>query len=91
MASAALPYFSPETCVGREPPSLVELEPGGRHACHAAAWPVWQALVAAAAEAGIELAAVSAYRGFAQQEVIWNAKWRGERAVLGVAWIAQWQ
>ena len=85
MASAALPYFSPETCVGREPPSLVELEPGGRHACHAAAWPVWQALVAAAAEAGIELAAVSAYRGFAQQEVIWNAKWRGERAVLNRA------
>jgi LAS superfamily LD-carboxypeptidase LdcB len=46
---------------------------------------VWQALVAAAAKAGIELAAVSAYRSFAQQEAIWNAKWRGERPVLNRA------
>ena len=82
MVPTAFPYLAPEICVGREAPPLVVLEPGGRHACHAAVWPVWQALVAAAAAAGIELAAVSAYRSFAQQEAIWNAKWRGERAVL---------
>ena len=82
MAATELPYFSAETCVGREPPSLVELEPGGRHACHASVWPVWQTLVATAAKVGIELAAVSAYRSFATQEAIWNAKWRGDRPVL---------
>jgi LAS superfamily LD-carboxypeptidase LdcB len=46
---------------------------------------VWQALVAAAAKVGMELAAVSAYRSFATQEAIWNAKWRGERPVLNRA------
>jgi len=46
---------------------------------------VWQALVAAAAKVGMELAAVSAYRSFATQEAIWNAKWRGERLVLNRA------
>lgn len=85
MAATELPCFSPETCVGSDPPSLVELEPSGRHACHAAVWPVWQALVAAAAKVGMELAAVSAYRSFATQEAIWNAKWRGERLVLNRA------
>ena len=82
MVATALPSFPAEICVGLDAPGLVVLEPGGRHACHAAAWPAWQALVAAAAKAGIELAAVSAYRSFVQQEVIWNAKWRGERPVL---------
>lgn len=42
-----------------------------------------RALAAAArAEAGIELAAVSAFRDFERQRTIWNAKWRGERALL---------
>jgi LAS superfamily LD-carboxypeptidase LdcB len=82
MVSKAFPYLAPEICVGCEAPPLVVLELGGRHACHAAVWPVWQALVVAAAKAGIELAAVSAYRSFATQEAIWNAKWRGERPVL---------
>ena len=85
MAATELPNFSAETCVGRDPPSLVELESGGRHACHASVWPLWQALVAAAAKVGMELAAVSAYRSFATQEAIWNAKWRGERPVLNRA------
>ncbi len=82
MAPKVFPYFPAAACVGREPPPLVVLEPGGRHSCHAAAWPAWQALVAAGARAGMELAAVSAYRSFAAQEAIWNAKWRGERVVL---------
>ena len=37
---------------------------------------------AAWAEAGIELAAVSAFRDFERQRAIWNAKWRGERVLL---------
>jgi len=37
---------------------------------------------AAWAEAGIELAAVSAFRDFERQRTIWNAKWRGERVLL---------
>lgn len=37
---------------------------------------------AAWTEAGIELAAVSAFRDFERQRTIWNAKWRGERALL---------
>jgi LAS superfamily LD-carboxypeptidase LdcB len=85
MVSTAFPYFAPVICVGREMPPLVLLEPGGPYSCHVAAWPVWQALVAAAASAGMELAAVSAYRSFATQEAIWNAKWRGERPVLNRA------
>lgn len=82
MTPTALPYFSSDICVGLEAPPLVWLESGKPLACHAAVWPAWQALVAAAAQAGIELAAISAHRSFAAQESIWNAKWRGQRAVL---------
>jgi LAS superfamily LD-carboxypeptidase LdcB len=39
-------------------------------------------LHAAAAEAGIDLLPVSSYRDFERQRLIWNAKFRGERAVL---------
>ncbi|MDQ7990540.1 MAG: M15 family metallopeptidase [Candidatus Dactylopiibacterium sp.] len=37
------------------------------------------ALHAAAAQAGIDLAVASAWRGFVDQARIWQAKWRGER------------
>jgi LAS superfamily LD-carboxypeptidase LdcB len=37
---------------------------------------------AARDEAGIELAAISAFRDFERQRAIWNAKWRGERVLL---------
>ena len=50
--------------------------------CHRDTLVPWQALVRAAAYAGIELAAVSAFRGFEAQLALWNAKWRGERPVL---------
>jgi LAS superfamily LD-carboxypeptidase LdcB len=39
----------------------------------------------AAARAGIDLAVASAFRDFARQRGIWNAKWRGERPVLDAA------
>lgn len=40
------------------------------------------AMRAAAARAGFDLAAASAFRDFARQRELWNAKWRGERPVL---------
>ena len=73
--------FSAAALVGRDECAVVPLG-GSPLRCHSAALGPWQALVAVAARAGIELAAVSAYRSFAAQEAIWNAKWRGERAVL---------
>ena len=42
----------------------------------------WLALRAAAAEAGIELLPGSGFRDFEHQRRIWNAKFRGERALL---------
>ncbi len=39
-------------------------------------------LAAEAATHGIDLAAVSAFRDFERQRVIWNGKFRGERALL---------
>lgn len=39
--------------------------------------------VAAWAEAGVDLVAVSGFRSFARQRSIWNAKMRGERPLLG--------
>jgi LAS superfamily LD-carboxypeptidase LdcB len=50
--------------------------------CHRGVLDSWHGLVRAASRAGIELAAVSVHRGFEAQLAIWNAKWRGERAVL---------
>lgn len=41
-----------------------------------------RALRAAAAAAGIDLEFVSSFREFARQAAIWNAKFRGERALL---------
>jgi len=42
----------------------------------------WRALQQAAREEGFDLQAVSAFRPFSRQLDIWNAKARGERAVL---------
>lgn len=44
--------------------------------------PLLDLAAAARAEAGIELSVVSAFRDFGRQCDIWNAKWRGERALL---------
>lgn len=42
----------------------------------------FRCLRAAAAQAGIDLRAVSAFRDFDRQRAIWNAKFRGERPLL---------
>lgn len=59
---------------------LVALDDGQR--LHAAAVDAWTALVEDARDAGFELAIASAYRSCARQLAIWNAKVRGQRAVL---------
>jgi LAS superfamily LD-carboxypeptidase LdcB len=45
----------------------------------------WLALRGAAASAGIDLAPASSFRDFERQRRIWNAKFRGERALLDAA------
>ena len=49
---------------------------------HASVVAPFEALRAAAAEAGFDLSIVSGYRSFERQLAIWNGKVRGERAVL---------
>lgn len=49
---------------------------------HRAAVEPFLAMRAAAAAEGIDLVPVSSFRDFARQAAIWNAKFRGERALL---------
>jgi LAS superfamily LD-carboxypeptidase LdcB len=59
------------------------VQPEGLHcALHRDAVDAFLAMRAAAAQAGIELEAASAFRHFDRQREIWNAKFRGERPVL---------
>lgn len=66
---------------GRSRTHVVDLE---SPACtlHRAAAAPFLALRAAAAAVGIDLVPVSSFRDFARQLAIWNAKFRGERALL---------
>jgi LAS superfamily LD-carboxypeptidase LdcB len=66
---------------GRERGHLVVLDEP-RCTLHAAAVRPFLALRAAAARAGFDLVPVSSFRDFERQRAIWNAKFRGERAVL---------
>jgi LAS superfamily LD-carboxypeptidase LdcB len=52
---------------------------------HREAVPAWLALRAEAGRAGIDLVAASSFRDFEHQLRIWNAKFRGERALLDAA------
>lgn len=52
---------------------------------HRSAVAAFAALRDAAARAGFDLAVASAFRDFARQRELWNAKWRGERPVLDAA------
>ena len=49
---------------------------------HAGTLPAFAELRACGLERGIDLAVASGYRSFERQQLIWNAKARGERAVL---------
>lgn len=69
--------------VGLAPPPLVTVAEGIQ--LHTEALPHWQHLQARAAQAGVSLRAVSAYRDFNRQLAIWNGKACGERMVLDAA------
>jgi LAS superfamily LD-carboxypeptidase LdcB len=66
---------------GRSRTHIVELD-APRCALHYGTVASFLALREAAASAGIDLAAVSAFRDFDRQLRIWNEKWRGERPLL---------
>ncbi len=54
----------------------------GNHRLHSDAVTAFQAMQAAAREAGFDLQPASTFRDFQRQQAIWNAKFRGERPVL---------
>ena len=66
---------------GRARTHIVELDQP-RCALHFAAATSFLAMRDAAARDGIDLVAASSFRDFDRQLQIWNAKWRGERALL---------
>jgi LAS superfamily LD-carboxypeptidase LdcB len=63
--------------------SHVQALPGSKLRLHPAVFAPLEAMRAAAAAEGIALEPVSAFRDFDQQLSIWNAKFRGERVLLG--------
>jgi len=73
--------LTPQQLTGRTREHVVEL-PQLSCSLHPQAAEALLALRRAAATAGHDLAVVSAFRDFNQQLVIWNAKFRGERALL---------
>ena len=66
---------------GRARTHIVELE-HPRCALHFEAVTSFLAMRDAAAAAGIDLVATSSFRDFDRQLLLWNRKWRGERALL---------
>ncbi|MEO8309320.1 MAG: M15 family metallopeptidase [Pseudomonadota bacterium] len=73
--------FSPLELTGRARTHVVELEEP-RCTLHRDVVQPFLALRAAAATAGIDLVAVSSFRDFQRQQLIWNGKCRGERELL---------
>jgi LAS superfamily LD-carboxypeptidase LdcB len=63
---------------GRARSHIIELD-APRCALHYEAVAAFLGLRDAAAEAGLQLEAVSSFRDFDRQLVLWNRKWRGER------------
>jgi LAS superfamily LD-carboxypeptidase LdcB len=78
------PPLGPLELTGRARSHVVELA-DPRCVLHREVVGPWLALRAAAARAGIDLLPGSSFRDFGQQLRIWNAKFRGERALLDAA------
>lgn len=76
--------MTPEELTGRADTHVVAVEDAGIR-LHRDAAAAFVALRAAARRAGFDLAVASAFRDFARQRALWNAKWRGERPVLDAA------
>jgi LAS superfamily LD-carboxypeptidase LdcB len=77
-------HWDERELTGRARTHVVELA-APRCVLHREVVEPWQALRAAAAAAGIELVPGSSFRDFEHQRRIWNAKFRGERALLDAA------
>lgn len=75
----AYPDLTPQWLTGVQEPPLVDIGSGLR--LHPDAAAAFLQLAAMAKTHGMDLRAVSAWRGFAHQARIWQAKWRGERPV----------
>jgi LAS superfamily LD-carboxypeptidase LdcB len=75
-------FLDPEVLTGRCTTHVQALA-GTRLRLHPAVLGPLAAMRAAAAAAGIALEPVSAFRDFEHQRSIWNAKFRGERVLLG--------
>ncbi len=75
--------MNPAELTGQADTHVVAFEDTGLRV-HRDAAAALAALRAAAAAAGHDLAIASAFRDFARQRDLWNAKWRGERPVLDV-------
>ena len=74
--------LDPLQLTGRSATHVIEIEQP-RCTLHVEAVEPFLAMRRAAALAGIDLVPVSSFRDFARQAVIWNAKYRGERTLLG--------
>jgi len=85
----------PSTHVPRRSSAIGPLELTGRSRAHVredggltmqpVALAAFRKMCRAASSAGIDLAAASGFRDFDRQVLIWNQKWRGERALLDAA------
>lgn len=73
--------LDPQQLTGRSASHVVAV-PGQSCLLHAAVAQAWLALQAAAAAEGLQLQAVSGFRDFERQRLIWNGKCRGERPLL---------
>jgi LAS superfamily LD-carboxypeptidase LdcB len=74
--------LDPLELTGRARTHVVEVADLGATVHRDVVAPLRAMAVAAWAEAGIDLVPVSAFRDFARQRTIWNAKYRGERPLL---------
>ncbi|EKT63614.1 M15 family metallopeptidase [Providencia burhodogranariea] len=72
--------ISIEMLTGRSTDHLVTL--GGNHRLQFNATKAFLAMQQAAARAGFKLQSASAFRDFSRQQLIWNEKFAGKRAVL---------
>lgn len=73
-----------QAMTGQSCESLLPVSDGEGHYLHHAVLSHWEQLAANAAVAGFDLQIASAWRGFDRQQVIWNGKASGQRAVLDV-------
>src|SRR6185437_9560530 len=73
--------LTPQQLTGRDRSHVVEVPQLGC-TMHPRAARAFGALRLAAARSGFDVVALSSFRDFEQQLVIWNGKFRGERALL---------